>query len=137
LSIASHGAKKTIYIVTHECHLVSLSNLTRDTANNNALAQLDLISHILCLRDCTTNFSPCGQVGEKAMIVDFRIETQSWGYAKADILDKFCEGECISLCWIDVSRSQNSQCYQVGDYEEVAVRMEVVGEYRTSRMGDG
>ena len=26
------------------------------------------------------------------MIVDFRIEKLSWGYAKADILDKFYEG---------------------------------------------
>ena len=72
--------------------MVLLSNLTKDTANNNALLQLDLISRILCLRDCTTNSSNCGQVGEKAMIVDFRIEKQSWGYAKADILDRFLEG---------------------------------------------
>ncbi|KAJ2987935.1 hypothetical protein HDV02_005878, partial [Globomyces sp. JEL0801] len=60
--------------------------------NNNALLQLDLISRILCLRDCTTNSSNCGQVGETAMIVDFRIEKQSRGYVKADILDKFFEG---------------------------------------------
>lgn len=90
--IPSHGTKKTIYIATKDCHLVLLSNLTKDTANNNALIQLDLISRILCLRDCTTNSSNCGQVGEKAMIVDFRIEKQSWGYAKADILAKFYEG---------------------------------------------
>ena len=72
--------------------MVVLSNLTKDTANNNALLQLDLISRILCLRDCATNSSNCGQVGEAAMIVDFRIEKQSWGYVKADILDKFYEG---------------------------------------------
>lgn len=90
--IPSHGTKKTIYIATKDCHLVLLSNLTKDTANNNALLQLDLISRILCLRDCATNSSNCGQVGEKAMIVDFRIEKQSWGYYKADILDKFYEG---------------------------------------------
>jgi len=82
----------TIYIATKDCHLVLLSNLTKDTANNNALLQLDLISRILCLRDCATSSSNCGQVGETAMIVDFRIEKQSWGYVKADILDKFYEG---------------------------------------------
>ena len=90
--IPSHGTKKTIYIATKDCHLVLLSNLTKDTANNSALLQLDLISRILCLRDCATNSSNCGQVGETAMIVDFRIEKQSWGYVKADILDKFYEG---------------------------------------------
>jgi hypothetical protein len=91
--IPSHGTKKTtIYIATKDCHLVLLSNLTKDTANNNALLQLDLISRILCLRDCATNSSNCGQVGDAAMIVDFRIEKQSWGYVKADILDKFYEG---------------------------------------------
>jgi hypothetical protein len=90
--IPSHGTKRTIYIATKDCHLVLLSSLTKDTANNTALLQLDLISRILCLRDCTTNSSNCGQVGEKAMIVDFRIEKQSWGYAKSDILAKFCEG---------------------------------------------
>jgi hypothetical protein len=90
--IPSHGTKKTIYIATKDCHLVLLSNLTKDTANNNALLQLDLISRILCLRDCATNSSNCGQVGETAMIVDFRIEEQSWGYVKADILEKFYEG---------------------------------------------
>ena len=90
--IPSHGTKKTIYIATKECHLVLLSSLTKDTANNDALLQLDLISRILCLRDCTTNTSNCGQVGDKAMIVDFRIEKQSSGYDKADILDKFKEG---------------------------------------------
>jgi len=90
--IPSHGAKKTIYIATKDCHLVLLSNLTKDTANNNALLQLDLISRILCLRDCATNSSNCGQVGETAMIFDFRIEKQLWSYVKADILEKFYEG---------------------------------------------
>ena len=90
--IPSHGTKQTIYIATEDCHLVLLSHLTKDTANNKALLQLDLISRILCLRDCTTNPSNCGQVGETAMIVDFRIEKQSLGYVKSDILDKFYEG---------------------------------------------
>jgi hypothetical protein len=90
--IPSRGTKRTVYIATKDCHLVLLSSLTKDTANNTALLQLDLISRILCLRDCTTNSSNCGQVGEKAMIVDFRIEKQSRGYTKPDILDKFCEG---------------------------------------------
>jgi hypothetical protein len=90
--IPSRGTKKTIYIATMDCHLALLSQLTKDTANNNALLQLDLISRILCLSDCATNSSNCGQVDGKAMIVDFRIEKQSLGYAKEDILDKFYEG---------------------------------------------
>lgn len=53
---------------------------------------MDLISRILSLRDCTTNTSNCGQVGSAAMIIDFRIEKQSHGYAKPDTLDKFYEG---------------------------------------------
>ena len=72
--------------------MVLLSILTKDTANSIALLRLDLISRILCLRDCATNSSNCGQVGETAMIVDFRIEKQSWGYVKPDILDTFYEG---------------------------------------------
>lgn len=90
--IPTHGTKRTIYIATRDCHLILLSKLTKDTANANALLQLDLISRILCLRDCTTNSSNCGQVGERPMIVDFRIEKQSFGYSKPDILDKFYEG---------------------------------------------
>ncbi|EGF79217.1 hypothetical protein BATDEDRAFT_89890 [Batrachochytrium dendrobatidis JAM81] len=90
--IPSRGTKKTIYIATKDCHLVLLSSLIKNTANNNALLQLDLISRILCLRDCADNTSNCGQVGETPMIVDFRIEKQSQGYAKLDILDKFYEG---------------------------------------------
>ncbi|EGF82330.1 hypothetical protein BATDEDRAFT_86582 [Batrachochytrium dendrobatidis JAM81] len=90
--IPSHGTKKTIYIATKDCHLVLLSSLTKDTANNNALLQLDLISRILCLRDCADNTSNCGQVGEKAMIVDFRIEKQSKDYIKTDIMDRFYKG---------------------------------------------
>jgi hypothetical protein len=89
--ISYHNTKKTIYIATVDCHLVLLSNLTKDTANNNVLLQLDLISRILCLRDCATNSSNCGQVGDKAMIVDFLIEKQSC-YSKENILDKLYEG---------------------------------------------
>ena len=60
--------------------------------STKALVQLDLISRILCLRDCATNPSNCGQVNDKPMIVDFRIEKQSGGYVKSDILNKFCQG---------------------------------------------
>ncbi|EGF82390.1 hypothetical protein BATDEDRAFT_86618 [Batrachochytrium dendrobatidis JAM81] len=63
--IPSYGTKKTIYIATKDCHLVLLSSLTKDTTNKAALLQLDLISRILCLGDCTTNSSNFGQVGEK------------------------------------------------------------------------
>ena len=56
------------------------------------LVQLDLICRILCLRDCTTNISNCGQFEDKPMIVDFRIENQSSGYVKSDIVAKFLEG---------------------------------------------
>ena len=88
----AHGSKMTIYIATKDCHLTLLSQLTKDTMNTKALIQLDLISRILCLRDCATNSSNCGQVNDKPMIVDFRIEKQSGGYFKWDILDKFYQG---------------------------------------------
>lgn len=83
--------QRTIYIATQECHLVLLSKLTTETANNNALLQLDLISRILCLSDCTTNTSNCGQVGQSAMIVNFRINPRQ-GYVNLDILDRFYKG---------------------------------------------
>ena len=57
-----------------------------------SLVQLDLISRILCLHDCATNTSNCGQVDGKPMIVDFCIETRSKGYVKSDIVEKFYEG---------------------------------------------
>ena len=57
--------------------------------STKALVQLDLISRILCLRDCATNPSNCGQVNDKPMIVDFRIEKQSGGYVKSE---KFYQG---------------------------------------------
>jgi hypothetical protein len=85
------GTKKTVYIATEECDLVLLSELTIDTANNDALLQLDLISRILCLRDCTTNPTNCGQVGKNAMIVDFRIEKQQ-NYVDLEILADFHKG---------------------------------------------
>ncbi|KAJ3416582.1 hypothetical protein HDV05_000864 [Chytridiales sp. JEL 0842] len=88
-----HGSKKTIYIATKECHLILLSQVTESSANPRSLVQLDLISRILCLRDCTTNSSNCGQLADgKPMIIDFRIEKQSGGYVKSDILEKFYEG---------------------------------------------
>ena len=90
--VPSHGSRLTIYIATKDCHLTLLSQLTKDTMNTKALVQLDLISRILCLRDCATNSSNCGQVNDKPMIVDFRIEKQSGGYFKPDILNKFYQG---------------------------------------------
>ena len=72
-----------------DCHLVLLSNLTKDTANNNDLLRLDLISRILCINDCATNSLNCGQVGEKAMIVDFRIEKQSMMLTEAIVFYYF------------------------------------------------
>lgn len=80
--IPSNGTKNTIYIATMDCHLVFLSNLTKDKANHNALLLLDLISRILWLRDCATNSSNCGQVDGKAMTVDFLIESNPWGILK-------------------------------------------------------
>ena len=62
--------------------------MTEETANTTALLQIDLISHILRLSDCGNNYSNCGQVGDKAMIVDFLIYNQK-GYVNADILEKF------------------------------------------------
>ena len=82
----------TVYIATKDCHLTLLSQLATETANMKALVQLDLISRILCLGDCVTNSSNCGQVNGKPMIVDFRIEKEYGGYVKSDILNKFYQG---------------------------------------------
>ena len=89
--VPRHGTNMTIYIATKDCGLTLLSKLTRETANTKALVQLDLISRILCLRDCATNSSNCGQVKDKPMIVDFRIDNQR-GYVKPDLLEKFYQG---------------------------------------------
>ena len=90
--IPLHGTKSTVYIATKDCKLVLLSNLTKESANTKALLQVDLISRVLCLEDCTDNYSNFGQVGDKPMIVDFRIKKKSGGYVKSDILEGFCEG---------------------------------------------
>ncbi len=87
-----HGTTRTIYIATKDCKLQPLSKLTSANVNLNSLLQLDLISRILCLRDCTTNSSNCGLYGDSPMIVDFRIEKPSHGYLKPDIVEKFIEG---------------------------------------------
>jgi hypothetical protein len=60
--------------------------------NTKALVQINLISRILCLCDCATNSSNCGEVNGKPIIVDFRIEKQSGVYYKSDILNQFYQG---------------------------------------------
>jgi hypothetical protein len=90
--VPTHGSKKALYIATQDCHLTLLSQLTKETANRNGLLQLDLISRILCLRDCVSNSSNCGQFQGKPMIVDFRIETQPYGYAKPNIVEMSLQG---------------------------------------------
>jgi hypothetical protein len=91
--IPTHGSTLTIYIATKDCHIRLLSQLTKESANIKALVQLDLISRVLCLRDCASKTSNCGQVANgKPMIIDFRIEKQSGGYAKPDILESFYRG---------------------------------------------
>jgi len=90
--IPFHGTKRTLYIATKEVAIKLLSHLTLETFDSKALIQLDLVSRILCLRDCTTNGSNCGQVENKPMIIDFHIENQSNGYYKTDILDGFYLG---------------------------------------------
>ncbi len=91
--IPSNVLKKSLYIATKECHLVPLSKLSNESMNIKALVQLDLISRILCLQDCTTNSSNCGLVGDRPMIVDFGIETRSHGYFKSEILNGFFQGK--------------------------------------------
>jgi hypothetical protein len=90
-AIPLKGAKRTVHVATMDCHLISLSNLIKYTACDDALLHLDLIARILCLCDCATNCLNCGRVGERAMIVDFRIEKRNGGYFQADIRDKFCD----------------------------------------------
>jgi hypothetical protein len=90
--ISSRDSKGTIYIATRDCHVTLLSRLTKDTMNTKALVQINLISRILCLCDCATNSSNCGEVNGKPIIVDFRIEKQSGVYYKSDILNQFYQG---------------------------------------------
>eukprot|EP00158_Paraphelidium_tribonemae_P001292 Partr_v1_DN24211_c1_g1_i1_m36608 putative NA len=89
--IPVHGTKRTVYIATEDAGLILLSRLSTETANTAALLKIDLISRILCLDDCSTNTSNCGQVGDQPMIVDFRIESRQ-GYFKADILERIMGG---------------------------------------------
>jgi len=87
-----HGSNMTIYIATRECELTLLSQLVDDSLNTKSLVQLDLISRVLCLCDCTTNSSNCGIVYGKPMVVDFRIETRCEGYVQSDIVHNFFAG---------------------------------------------
>ncbi|KAI9353769.1 hypothetical protein BDR26DRAFT_947644 [Obelidium mucronatum] len=89
--VPSNISQTTVCIATKDCHLTLLSHLTKDTVNTKALVQLDLISRILCLCDCTTNSSNCGQLNGKPMIVDFCIKHQSGGYFKSDIYQENTE----------------------------------------------
>lgn len=87
------GSAKSLYIATKEVSdLVLLSNLTSSSTPADALIQLDLISRLLCLRDCATNGGNCGLAGAQPIIVDFRVETQNGGYAKPDIAEMFLAG---------------------------------------------
>ncbi len=74
-----------LMIATKECNLVLLSNLNSKLTSLKALIQLDLISRILCLSDSAANYLNCGQVGDKPMIIGFRIENQS-DYFQKDIM---------------------------------------------------
>jgi hypothetical protein len=90
--VPSHGTKRTLYIATKEVPITLLSSLNEENANPRALIELDLISRILCLRDTTTNPSNCGQLSTGPMIIDFRIEKQSYGYEKPNLLKEFLGG---------------------------------------------
>eukprot|EP00128_Syssomonas_multiformis_P018239 Colp12_sorted_trinity150504_noHs@30848 len=95
-----HTSKKVVYIATkdvgtEEAGLVLLSDIMDtavDSVKTTALLQLDLVSRLLCLRDCATNSSNCGLVGAKPVIVDFRILTQPFGYTKPKIVDGYMQG---------------------------------------------
>jgi hypothetical protein len=85
------GSKMSVYFASTECPITLLSKLYLDTYNLTALIQLDLISRILCIQDSTSNPDNCGQVGDKPMIIDFRIQSQN-SYVKSDILQRFYAG---------------------------------------------
>ncbi len=87
-----HGTRRTLYIATEDAKITLLSRLTTETASFPALLKLDLISRLLCLRDCGTNSSNCGQSGDEPMIIDFRIESQSYGYVNIDLIGAFLAG---------------------------------------------
>ena len=85
------GSNRTIYIATEHIEFTDLDKLGMSYSHFQPLLELDLISRILCLTDCTTNNSNCGLNGQNPAIIDFRIEAQS-DYAKPDILDRYLSG---------------------------------------------
>ena len=118
-----HGSKRTVYIATRDAEMSLMSNLqippcTGDVSVNiqtsvpylnaaklvhsgsfgnvvnvSSLLQIDLLSRILYLTDCSTNSSNCGQVGYTGapMIIDFRINTRLL-YFQNDIVTRFLSG---------------------------------------------
>ena len=86
-----HGLEVTLYIATEETLFVHLNDLTENTASITGLLELDLIARILCLSDCTTNGSNCGQAAGNPVVVDFRIMERE-DYGKSDIYNRFLRG---------------------------------------------
>lgn len=86
-----HGQRRTIYIATEDASFTQLIDLTEETADFKALLLLDLIARILCLSDCTTNETNCGQSAGEPVIVDFRILERE-DYSKSDVLQRFVNG---------------------------------------------
>eukprot|EP00669_Euglena_mutabilis_P003606 TRINITY_DN145_c0_g1_i1.p1 TRINITY_DN145_c0_g1~~TRINITY_DN145_c0_g1_i1.p1 ORF type:complete len:351 (-),score=44.91 TRINITY_DN145_c0_g1_i1:70-1053(-) len=68
---------RTLYIATKDANITLLGDLTASNYNPQALLQIDLICHLLCLTDCCTNSGNCGQVMPEgnAMIIDFRVHS--------------------------------------------------------------
>ena len=90
-------SRVTVYIATKEVPITLLNDLNkpgRATVDTTALLQLDLISRLLCLNDCTTNSTNCGQVGDKPMILDFRIRTRDH-YDQHEFLENFYSGNGV------------------------------------------
>eukprot|EP00842_Homolaphlyctis_polyrhiza_P001644 jgi/Hompol1/2480/HPOL_006010-RA len=90
--VPMHGTKRTVYIATKDANLTLLEHLDPSTASLTALLAMDLISRILCLSDCCDNTTNCGLVGDKPMIIDFRINPRNGGYSKPNILELFLSG---------------------------------------------
>ena len=85
------GSCRSLYIATEDAQLILLRDITRENMNIEALLEMDLISRILCLSDCTTNETNCGMKGVQPVIIDFRIAMREQ-YSKDDIWERFVGG---------------------------------------------
>ena len=61
-----------------------------------AFMKLPILPRMCFSGSLATNPSNCGQVNDKPMIVDFRIDSRYNGYGKSDILEAIYKGDHIT-----------------------------------------